>query len=215
MKQLREKVGRLGFKLMADTIYIYIYIYIYYVPQCWGPQGFSHGSGRVNTVRSARRPKAVLRYLANCANGQKLLPFRRLKGLPIQELLTRVDTLETKFVRIVNYERGDSSAGSVAHIEEHVDVNTRVNLTMQVMVNQVSVSGAISVNRIKILEPKPFRMARYAKALENIFDIEQYFKATNTVTIKAKVMLATMHIAEDAKLWWRSQYVDIQERDAQ
>ncbi|KAA0051107.1 9-cis-epoxycarotenoid dioxygenase NCED6 [Cucumis melo var. makuwa] len=51
-----------------------------------------------------------------------------------------------------------------------------------------------------------------AKALENfIFDLEQYFKTTIMVTNEAKVTLATMHLSEHAKLWWRSQYVDIQE----
>ena len=43
-----------------------------------------------------------------------------LKGLPIQELLTRINTLETKFVRTGKYERRDSSKGSVAHIKERV-----------------------------------------------------------------------------------------------
>ncbi|KAA0035449.1 senescence-specific cysteine protease sag39 [Cucumis melo var. makuwa] len=63
------------------------------------------------------------------------------------------------------------------------------------------------VSRIKIFELNPFCGARDAKALENfIFDLEQYFKATNTVTEEAKVTLATMHLAEDAKLWWRSRY---------
>ena len=28
---------------------------------------------------------------------------------------------------------------------------------------------------------------------------------------EAKVSLATLHLSEDAKLWWRSQYIDIQE----
>ncbi|KAA0068071.1 uncharacterized protein E5676_scaffold1185G00090 [Cucumis melo var. makuwa] len=34
---------------------------------------------------------------------------------------------------------------------------------------------------------------------------------TNTVTEEAKVTLATMHLSEDAKLWWRFRYVDMQE----
>ncbi|KAA0053581.1 uncharacterized protein E5676_scaffold522G001010 [Cucumis melo var. makuwa] len=38
-----------------------------------------------------------------------------------------------------------------------------------------------------------------------------YFKATNTVTEKVQVTLATMHLSEDAKLWQRSQYIDIHE----
>ena len=171
----------------------------------------------------------------------------RLDGLPIQDLLARVDMLESQIQRIGNvpYERGDSSSGSVARMEERVmeldnsqkdiiemingmsedfratldvvrneivEVNTKVNLTMRALANQAPAGGAMAVGKIKIPEPKPFCGARDAKALENfIFDIEQYFKATNTVAEEAKVTLATMHLSEDAKLWWRSRYIDIQE----
>ncbi|KAA0048768.1 uncharacterized protein E5676_scaffold172G00590 [Cucumis melo var. makuwa] len=83
---------------------------------------------------------------------------------------------------------------------------------MRAMENQAPTGGAISVSKVKIPEPKPFCGARDVKALENfIFDLEQYFKATNTVTEEAKVTLKTMHLFEDAKLWWRSRYIDIQE----
>ena len=171
----------------------------------------------------------------------------RLDGLPIQDLLARVDTLESQILRIgnVSYERGDSSSGSVARMEERVmeldnsqkdimemingmsedfratldvvrneivEVNTKVNLTMRALANQAPAGGAITVGKIKIPEPKPFCGARDAKALENFtFDIEQYFKATSTNVEEAKVTLATMHLSEDAKLWWRSRYVDMQE----
>ncbi|KAA0063458.1 uncharacterized protein E5676_scaffold110G00320 [Cucumis melo var. makuwa] len=170
----------------------------------------------------------------------------RVEGFLIQELMTRVDALETtiNIRRTVNYERGDSSTGSVAHIEERVqeldssqkallemingmsedfratldvvrneiaDVNARLSLTMRAMANQAPAGGAIPVSRVKIPKPKPFCGARDAKALENyIFDLEQYFRATNTVTEEAKVTLATMHLSEDAKLWWRSRFVDMQ-----
>ena len=91
-------------------------------------------------------------------------------------------------------------------------MNTNVNLKMRALENQAPARGAITVGKIKISEPKPFCGARDAKALENfIFDFEQYFKATNIVAEEAKVMLATMHLSEDAKLSWRSRYVDIQE----
>ncbi|KAA0035958.1 uncharacterized protein E5676_scaffold349G00580 [Cucumis melo var. makuwa] len=141
----------------------------------------------------------------------------RVEALPIQELLARVDTLETNtnVGRTVNYERGDSSSSFAVHMEERVseldcsqktllemingmsedfrttldvvrneivDVNTRLSLTMRAMANQVPVGGAVPVT-----------------------------KATNTVTEEAKVTLATMYMCEDAKLWWRSRYMDIQE----
>ncbi|KAA0033152.1 uncharacterized protein E5676_scaffold1032G00100 [Cucumis melo var. makuwa] len=113
-----------------------------------------------------------------------------VNGLPIQELLARVDTLEGNVGRTINYEYGD----------------------MRAIANQAPAEGAIPISRVKILEPKPFCGARDARALENyIFDLEQYFKATNTVTEEAKVTLTMMHLSKNAKLWWRSRYVDSQE----
>ncbi|KAA0026251.1 uncharacterized protein E5676_scaffold343G00260 [Cucumis melo var. makuwa] len=165
----------------------------------------------------------------------------RVEGLPIQELLARVDTLKanTNVRRTINYERGDSSSSFAIYMEERVseldssqktllemingmsedfratldivkneiaDVNTRLSLTMRAMANQVPVT------KVKVPEPKPFCGARDAKALENfIFDLEQYFKATNTVTEEAKVTLTTMYLCKDVKLWWRFRYMDIQE----
>ncbi|TYK30111.1 senescence-specific cysteine protease sag39 [Cucumis melo var. makuwa] len=147
----------------------------------------------------------------------------RVKGLPIQELLARVDALEenTNARRTTNYERGESSSGFGAHMEERVgeldnaqktllemingmsedfrvtldvvrneiaDVNARLSLTMRAMANQAPAGGAISVSKVKVPEPKPFCGARDAKALENyIFDLEQYFKATNTIAEEAKI----------------------------
>ncbi|KAA0042097.1 uncharacterized protein E5676_scaffold306G003620 [Cucumis melo var. makuwa] len=122
----------------------------------------------------------------------------RVEGLPIQELLARVDTLEVNINvrRTVNYERGDSSSGFATHMEERVTtldvvrneiayVNKRLSLTMRAMANQVPVGGTVPVTK--------------------------YFKATNTVTEEAKVTLTTIYLCEDAKLWWRSRYMDIQE----
>jgi len=169
----------------------------------------------------------------------------RLDGMPVKELMLRVETLETKAARPSSFERGDSSSNSVAHMEERVeeldssqkaiiqmvtdlsedfraaldvvrteiaDVSTRVNLTMRAVGNQAPAGGVVQLNRVKIPEPKPFCGARDAKALENfIFDMEQYFRATNTDVEDSKITLATMHLADDAKLWWRSRYIDMQE----
>ncbi|KAA0060454.1 uncharacterized protein E6C27_scaffold22G002810 [Cucumis melo var. makuwa] len=120
----------------------------------------------------------------------------RVEGLPIQELLERVDTLEVNVGRTVNYKY----------------VNARLNLTMRAITNQALTGGTILVSTVKISEPKSFCGERDAKTLENyIFDLEQCFRATNTVTEEAKVTLATMHLSKDAKLWWRSRYIDMQE----
>ena len=111
-----------------------------------------------------------------------------LDELPIQKLLTKFDTLESLIVRTENvtYECGDSSSSSATHMEERV--------IMRAVPNQALVGEAILLGRIKIPKLKLFYGARDAKALENfIYDIEQYFKATNTIIEEAKVTLATMH----------------------
>lgn len=76
------------------------------------------------------------------------------------------------------------------------------------MGNQTLVGGAVQFNRVKIPELEPFCGARDAKALDNfIFDVEQYFKATNTTPKESKITLATK--ADDAKLWWRSRHINV------
>ena len=64
----------------------------------------------------------------------------RVEGFPIQELMTRVDALETtiNIGRTVNYERGDSSTGSVAHIEERVQELDSSQKTLLEMINGMS-----------------------------------------------------------------------------
>ncbi|KAA0061383.1 uncharacterized protein E5676_scaffold692G00720 [Cucumis melo var. makuwa] len=107
----------------------------------------------------------------------------RVKGLPIQELLARVNTLEGKVGRTGSHKRGDSSTGSVAHIEE----------------------------RVQELDSSQKTLLEMCEQWQTKLRLEGQFWAMNTVTEEAKVTLATMHLSEDAKLWWSSQYVDMQE----
>ena len=66
-------------------------------------------------------------------------------------------------------------------------------------------------NKLKFPDPRPFKGNRDAKELENfIFDIEQYFKTTPAYTNDIKVTVATMHLMDDAKLWWCSKVQDIE-----
>ncbi|KAA0050738.1 uncharacterized protein E5676_scaffold726G00120 [Cucumis melo var. makuwa] len=137
----------------------------------------------------------------------------RVEGLLIQELLERVDTLEVNVGRIVNYEYGDSSSGFVAHMEECVNELDNSQKTLSEMINDMSedfraILDVVRNENTDVLEPKPFCGVRDAKALENfIFDLKQYFKATNTVTEESKVTLAMMHLYEDAKFGNIREYV--------
>ncbi|TYK23878.1 uncharacterized protein E5676_scaffold419G00550 [Cucumis melo var. makuwa] len=73
----------------------------------------------------------------------------RLDGLPIQELLTRIDTLETKFVRTGNYERGNSSTGSIADIEEHVGELDSSQKTIMEIINDMLEDFLAALNVVR------------------------------------------------------------------
>ena len=56
--------------------------------------------------------------------------------------------------------------------------------------SQTPTGGVVQFNKVNVSEPKPFYGVRDAKALENfIFDLEQYFWATNTVAEEVKVTI--------------------------
>lgn len=60
-------------------------------------------------------------------------------------------------------------------------------------------------------KPKPFNRARDAREIENfLFDMEQYFEATNVGNDTTKVTTATMYLTSNAKVWWRIQKAEIQ-----
>ncbi|KAA0055658.1 senescence-specific cysteine protease sag39 [Cucumis melo var. makuwa] len=120
----------------------------------------------------------------------------------MEERVSELDSSQKTLLEIINGMLEDFRATLNVVRNEIADVNTRLSLTMRAMANQVPVGGTVPVTKVKVPEPKPFCGARDAKALENfIFDLEQYFKATNIVTEEAKVTLTTMYLCEDAKLW--------------
>ncbi|TYK27261.1 uncharacterized protein E5676_scaffold244G00280 [Cucumis melo var. makuwa] len=75
----------------------------------------------------------------------------RVEGLPIQELLARVDTLEanTNVRRTVNYERGDSSSGFVAHMEERVGELDSSQKTLLKLINGMSEDFPVTLDVVR------------------------------------------------------------------
>ena len=129
-----------------------------------------------------------------------------------EERVIELDSSQKTMLEMIHGMSEDFRATLDVVRNEIAEVNTKVNLKVRVMENQAPTGGAIPAGKIKIPEPKPFCGARNVNALKNfIFDLEQYFKATSTVTEEAKMTLVTMHLSKDAKLWSRSRYVDIQE----
>ena len=67
--------------------------------------------------------------------------------------------------------------------------------------------GGLEYGRIRVLMPHSYGGAWDAKELENFFfDMEQYFQAVRLDSEEAKVIIATMYLINDAKLWWQNKY---------
>ncbi|GAV76928.1 hypothetical protein CFOL_v3_20401, partial [Cephalotus follicularis] len=70
-------------------------------------------------------------------------------------------------------------------------------------------SNNMEARRVKVLELRLYEGAQDAKELENfLFDMEQYFWVV-LANKDSKVTMATMYLAGNAKLWWRTKYEHI------
>jgi len=82
---------------------------------------------------------------------------------------------------------------------------------LEALKDKINGGSGMSHARLKVPDPKSFDGLRDAKALENfIWDLEHYFIAAH-VGDKDKVIMATMFLSGDAKIWWRSRAVDDKE----
>ena len=82
-----------------------------------------------------------------------------------------------------------------------------------VLLKHVMLQGMPSISKlaptnVRLLESKPFGGAQNAKDLENfLWDMEQYFNAA-CILANEQVMITSMYLFEDAKLWWRTRTSD-------
>ncbi|KAA0046198.1 uncharacterized protein E5676_scaffold688G00220 [Cucumis melo var. makuwa] len=125
----------------------------------------------------------------------------------IKERVEELDSSQKTLLEMINGMLEDYRATLDVVRNEIVYVNARLSLIMRAMANQAPAGGAILVSRVKIPEPKPFCGVKDAKALENyIFDLEQYFRATNTFTKEAKEGRCTIDTWDALKRELRSEF---------
>ena len=90
----------------------------------------------------------------------------------------------------------------------HEELSTKVNLLVKAMGNTTITPSEAS--RVKLPEPRPYEGQRDAKEVDNfLFDMEQYFKMVPSISEDSKVVMATMYLIGDAKLWWRTKVDDM------
>ncbi|KAA0047380.1 uncharacterized protein E5676_scaffold363G00340 [Cucumis melo var. makuwa] len=81
------------------------------------------------------------------------------------ERVSELDSAQKTLLEMINGMSEDFRVTLDVVRNEIADVNARLSLTMRAMANQAPAGGAISVNKVKVIEPKPFCGVRDAKAL--------------------------------------------------
>ncbi|KAA0043298.1 uncharacterized protein E5676_scaffold129G00780 [Cucumis melo var. makuwa] len=168
-----------------------------------------NSSGKTQKDRLVELEEQML-YLVEVPDSIRFLESR------LKEISEKADTIDAVAGHVEDYRyKSFCSLGFVTHLKERVNELYSSQKIILEMINGMleDFRATLDVVRNEIRDVNTrLNLTMDAKALENfIFDHEQYFKATNTVIEEAKVTLATMHLCEDAKLWWRSRYMDIQE----
>ena len=92
------------------------------------------------------------------------------------------------------------------------ELSVKLNLTIGAVGNQlVPVPWGIEFTREDMPEPRHYGGARDTKEVENfLFDMEQYIWAVRAGSKDLKVLMVTMHLFGDAKVWWKIKYDDLQ-----
>ena len=113
----------------------------------------------------------------------------------------KFDVLQNTMMSLFNGLANESRT-TIDDIQEKMSVmSTQIEVTMKVVENVTDGQTNTGSNKLKFLDPRPFKGNRDAKELENfIFDVEQYFKATTACTDDIKVTVASMYLIDDAKL---------------
>ncbi|KAJ7982631.1 Retrotransposon protein, putative, Ty3-gypsy subclass [Quillaja saponaria] len=156
--------------------------------------------GLVSRVRALERNKNVQGTGDNAAE--------------LEERVSSIDQSQAQLEGAVHTMRGEILEDMAIMKDELGELNTKVNITMRAVGNDNHnpYAEGVGQRRMKVPEPRAFGGARDAKELENfLFDMEQYFRVVRMDSEEAKVTTATMYLAGDAKLWWRTKYVDIQD----
>ena len=121
------------------------------------------------------------------------------------------DVLQNTMMSLFNG-LADEFKTTIDDIQENMSVmSTQIEVTMKAMENVTAGQTNTGSNKLKFPDPRPFKGNRDAKELENfIFDVEQYFKPTTACTDDIKVIVASIYLIDDAKLWWRTKVQDIE-----
>ncbi|KAE8699135.1 Flowering locus K-like proteiny domain [Hibiscus syriacus] len=129
-------------------------------------------------------------------------------GMISEDRVRVIELAQAQLSEALNELKAEAQNAISSVLESFDELKAQVNL-IQLAVGNLGSGIVDKSQRVKVPGPQRFGGTRDAKELENfLFDMEQYFKVMQANSEEDKVSMASMYLAGDAKLWWRSKFVD-------
>ena len=111
----------------------------------------------------------------------------------------------------------DKVLSVLAILESRVEVLTKhqEELRQEVAIYKTALSARVMATheapRVEVLKPHTFSGNRDAKELDNFsWHMERYFEAIALTDEATKVRTATLYLTDNATLWWRRRFLEIE-----
>ena len=120
-------------------------------------------------------------------------------------------------VPVVSYEEFMRVLDMLASLESRVEVLTKheEELRKKVAIYEAALSARVMATheapRVEVPKPHTFTGKRDAKELDNyLWHMERYFEAIALTDEATKVRTATLYLTDNATLWWRRRFMEIE-----
>ena len=120
-------------------------------------------------------------------------------------------------VPVVSHEEFMRVLDMLASLESRVEVLTKheEELRQKVAIYEAALSARVMATheapRVEVPKPHTFTGKRDAKELDNyLWHMERYFEAIALIDEATKVRTATLYLTDNATLWWRRRFLEIE-----
>ena len=166
--------------------------------------------GRVNRLEIA---------MADTKEGMDFMEQSMEKA--VEDLKVQIQDLQEGMqgspVPMVSHEEFMKVVGMLSSLESRVEVLTKheEELRQEVAIYKMALSARVmpthEAPRVDVPKPHSFSGNRDAKELDNyLWHMERYFEAIGLNDEATKVRIATLYLLDNATLWWRRKFVEME-----
>ena len=159
--------------------------------------------------------------MANTKEGMDLM--EQIMEKAVEDPKVQIQDLQERMhgspVPVVSHEEFMRVLDMLASLESRVEVLTKheKELRQEVAIYKTTLSARVMATheapRVEVPKPHTFNGKRDAKELDNfLWHMERYFEAIALADEATKVRTATLYLIDNATLWWRRRFMEIEKR---